>query len=94
MSIKKVTISRSAKKELRKVPVFIVRKLLTWVEAVELEGLEEVRKYMGYHDAPLLGKRRQQHSIRLSKSYRAIYSLFYQGGEDSITIEEASKHEY
>jgi hypothetical protein len=47
------------------------RKLLTWVETVEIEGIEEVRKCGGYHDEPLHGKRRGQHSIRLSKSYRA-----------------------
>ncbi len=94
MAIKKVIISGSAKKDLRKVPMFIVRKLLTWVDAVEKEGLEEVRKCGGYHDEPLFGKRRGQHSIRLSKSYRAIYTIRNQYREAFINIEEVSKHDY
>jgi proteic killer suppression protein len=50
-----IVLSENAKKDLRKVPSHIFRKLLTWVEAVELRGLEEVRKISGYHDEPLHG---------------------------------------
>jgi proteic killer suppression protein len=71
MAITKVIISGSTKKDLKKVPIFIAGKLLTWVDAIEIEGIEEVRKCGGYHDEPLFGKRRGQHSIRLNKSYRA-----------------------
>ena len=94
MAINKVIISGSAKKDLKKVPIFIARKLLTWVDAVEIEGLEEVRKCGGYHDEPLFGKRRGQHSIRLSKSYRAIYTIRIQSQERFVNIEEVSKHDY
>jgi proteic killer suppression protein len=94
MGIKKVTLSKPAKKDLQRVPIFIARKLLTWVDAVEIDGLEEVRNCRGYHDEPLFGKRRGQRSIRLSKSYRAIYTIRKQGQEVFITIEEVSKHDY
>lgn len=94
MAIKKVIISGLAKKELKKVPIHIARKLLTWVDAVELEGIEEVRNCRGYHDEPLSGKRRGQHSIRLSRSYRAIYTVVNQGHEIFVEIEEVSKHDY
>jgi len=44
---------------------------MIWVAAVELDGVEEVRKAPGYHDEPLKGSRAGQRSIRLSRSYRA-----------------------
>ncbi len=45
-----------------------------------------------YHDEPLKGQRIGQRSIRLSKSYRAIYIEH----NDDIIIEviEVNKHEY
>ena len=40
----RVEISRRAEKQLRKLPRHIVDNLTIWVAAVELDGLEEVRK--------------------------------------------------
>lgn len=67
--------------------------LTIWVMAIELQGLEEVRKVPGYHDEPLKGERAGQRSIRLSRSYRAIYEI----KEDQVTfvsVREVGKHEY
>src|SRR3989442_951607 len=43
MAIPEVRISKSAKRALKKVPGYIVDKLETWVDAVEGDGLHEVR---------------------------------------------------
>lgn len=88
-----VVISRRAMKDLRGVPSYIVDKLETWISAVELESLEEVRRISGYHDEPLKGDRKGQRSIRLSKSYRAIY-IIAKDKIEFVQIEEVSKHEY
>jgi proteic killer suppression protein len=91
--IRRVTISRLAEKQLRKLPRHIVDNLMIWVAAVEHDGLEEVRKVPGYHDEPLEGDRAGQRSIRLSRGYRAIYEV----EEDAarfVSVEEVSKHEY
>jgi len=61
-----VIISKDASKDLRKVPRPILDKLQSWIEAIELEGLREVRKLSGFHDEPLKGKRKGQRSIRLN----------------------------
>ena len=61
---------------------------------MELEGLEKVRDYRGYHDEPLSGKRRGRHSIRLSRGYRALYTVHSQEHEFIVNIEEVSKHDY
>lgn len=69
-------------------------KLDTWIESVEMDGLENVRRIPGYHDEPLHGKRTGQRSIRLSRSYRAIYEVHQEATMECVRIEEVSKHEY
>ncbi|PWU18665.1 MAG: hypothetical protein C5B49_06910 [Bdellovibrio sp.] len=81
-------------KQLRKLPHFVVDRLLAWAKSVELKGLREVRKISGYHDEPLKGDRRGQRSIRLSKGYRAIYVEEKDGWINLIIIEEVNKHGY
>ncbi len=92
--IKRIILSKNARRQLEKIPVHIVNKLKAWVDSVEHAGLEEVRKLPGYHDEPLHGQRKGTRSIRLSRSYRAIYSL--QGSQDLrfVLIEEVHKHDY
>jgi proteic killer suppression protein len=80
-------------KDLRKLPRHILENLRTWVRIIKLEGLEASRLVKGYHDEPLKGKRAGQRSIRLSRSYRAIYSL--RGSTIQVVfVEEVNKHEY
>jgi proteic killer suppression protein len=93
MIVTRVELTERAFKALFKVPKHISDKFQTWVDAVELLGLEEVRKRPGFHDEPLRGDRRRQRSIRLSKAYRAIY--FETDSEIRIVrILEVNKHEY
>lgn len=94
MVIRVVFISKLAQKQLRKVPQYIGRKLHLWVELVEHDGLEEVRKIPGFHDEPLQGQRRGQRSIRLSDAYRAIYEIRADGSIDFVSVEEVNKHDY
>jgi proteic killer suppression protein len=93
MDIHHVKISRNALKELRKIPIQIVDKLQSWIEAVQLEGLREVKKLSGFHDEPLKGKRKGQRSIRLNRSYRAIYTIDKDEIE-FVLIEEVNNHDY
>ena len=48
----------------------------------------------GYHDEPLRGDREGQRSIRLSRGYRAIYTVDDGGVPEVVTVEEVSKHDY
>lgn len=77
-------LSDKSKKQLKKLPKHIVFKFYTWVEFLSEVGLLEVRKSSGFHDEPLKGNRKGQRSIRLNKSYRAIY----------IEVLEINNHEY
>lgn len=73
--IHEVQLSRQALKDLKKVPLHIAIKLQAWIDDIAHRGLSEVKKIPGYHDEPLHGKRIGQRSIRLSKAYRAIYTI-------------------
>jgi plasmid maintenance system killer protein len=59
----------------------------------EAHGLEEIRKVPGYHDEPLKGKHAGQHSIRLSRAYRASYMISH-GALKFVSVEEVHKHDY
>lgn len=61
---------------------------------VSESGLIEVSKIKGYHDEALQGRRAGQRSIRLSKSYRAIYKILENGAAEFIEITEVNKHGY
>ena len=92
--IRRVELSRLAQKQLKKIPRHIVENVAAWVDDVETQGLEEARKVSGYHDEPLHGERRGQRSIRLSRSYRAIYVVRGEGVAQFVLIEEITKHAY
>lgn len=89
-----ITINQKARKQLAKLPIYIVAKLQAWVDAVSHDGIFEVRKISGYHDEPLHGNRSGQRSIRLNKSYRAIYTELDSGEIFFIEIIEVHNHEY
>lgn len=81
-------------KTLRKIPHYVVDKLNAWVRSVEKHGIREVRKVPGYHDEPLKGLRGGQRSIRLTRSYRAVYSEHKDEDIEIIWVEEVHKHDY
>jgi proteic killer suppression protein len=89
-----ILITKFAEKQLRRLPKYIKEAALAWVEAIQLDGLQTVRRIPGYHDEPLRGDRLGQRSVRLSRAYRLIYEE--QDNEQSVTVivVEVNKHEY
>ncbi len=53
-----------------------------------------MRKIPGFHDEPLKGKRKGERSIRLSRSYRAVYTTDAAANMEIVTVEEVTKHDY
>lgn len=94
MDITRLILSEKAERKLWKVPKYIAVKLNSWVESVSENGLNFTRKIRGYHDEPLKVIRAGQRSIRLSKSYRAIYIVHENNKIEFIEILEINKHEY
>ncbi|WP_413557481.1 hypothetical protein [Bdellovibrio sp. HCB209] len=81
-------------KQLKRIPTYVVDKLIAWAVSVEMKGLREIRKIPGYHDEPLKGQREGQRSIRLTKGYRAIYREDVDGTIHLVILKEVHKHEY
>jgi len=92
--IRRVELTRRAEKQVRRIPVHVGAKLLHWVYLVREIGLEEVRRIPGFHDEPLVGRRRGMRSVRLSRAYRALYRVVPQGDIEVACVEEVSKHGY
>lgn len=90
----KIILTKQAEKDLRKVPIHIKWKLQSWIDNLYEDGLMETRKISGYHDEPLSGQRKGDRSIRLSRSYRAIYNIDYLETIELIQILEITKHDY
>ena len=93
MDVFVVVIPKNALKSLRKVPKPILDKFQSWVEAVEIEGIREVRKLPGFHDEPSKGNRKGQRSVRLNKAYRAIYTI-KKNKVEFIEVIEVTNHDY
>ena len=92
--IRTVVLSASARKDIKKCPPYIVRKLMGWIGSVQAVGLENTRQSPGYHDEPLKGKLAGHRSIRLSNSYRAIYLIMDDGAVEFVLVETVNKHKY
>ena len=85
---------RGVLKALKKLPTHVRVKFQGWVQAVERQGVEEIRKIKGYHDEPLEGDLKGLRSVRLSKGYRAIYRIEADGEGKFIQVTEVGQHPY
>jgi proteic killer suppression protein len=92
--ISKVYLSKQAKRDLEKIPLYVVDKFIFWVKSVESTSVEAVRILPGFHDEPLKGSRIGMRSIRLSRSYRAFYRVVTIAKTTLIQVEEINKHDY
>ncbi|MDX2346715.1 MAG: type II toxin-antitoxin system mRNA interferase toxin, RelE/StbE family [Legionella sp.] len=93
-NLSRIVLTKKAQKDVLKVPSHIKTKLLLWVSSVELFGIQKMRTVPGYFDKALKGDRFGQRSIRLSRGYRAFYSVSREKNIELISIEEVNKHEY
>lgn len=84
----------AVRKQLRKVPKDIIKRLQRWSLYIETIGLMETRKIPGLHDEPLKGKWAGYRSIRLGLTWRAIYKSKKDGSINIVMIKEVTPHEY
>ena len=71
---------------------YLLEKLRSWAKIVNNYGIQEARKIKGYNDEALKGNRKGQRSIRLNRSYRAIY--VESQNAITITVIEVHNHDY
>ena len=87
----KVVWGKSVERQLVRLPTHISEKFQAWATDVRLIGIQEARRRPGYHDEPLHGQRQGQRSVRLSRSYRAIY-FEHEAGTVLVEVIEVNKH--
>lgn len=90
----RVVWSKRVTKHLDTLPLHILTQFNSWVESVRILGVATARKIPGLHDEPLKGFRQGQRSVRLNRSYRAIYIETADGELKVIQVIEVNKHEY
>jgi len=90
----KVELSKTARKQLARVPAHIVRKFALWSDLVQFEGLDAARAIPGYRDHALKGTWQGYRAVRLSDAYRAIYIVRGQQLVETAFVEEVNKHDY
>lgn len=89
-----VYLTKQARKQFEKLPVYIRQALRTWANLINGYGIESMRRIPGYHDEPLRGQRLNQRSSRLSRGYRVIYREEPSGEIIVIMVLEVHKHDY
>ncbi len=90
----RVELQKAAQKGLQRAPKQIRTKFRVWVGSVLEDGLQETRKRPGWHDEPLKGERAGQRSVRLNRTWRAIYEVDQAGDVELVMVEEVTPHEY
>ena len=90
----RVILTQRAISDLARIPQNIQNKVLFWINLDDPYGLHSIRIIKSFHDEPLKGSRKGQRSIRLNRSYRAIYCVMADDAIDFVSIIEVNKHDY
>jgi len=89
-----VVLNNKVEKELKKLPKHILFQFDLWVEIIETDSLQAMRRINGYRDHALKGDRKGQFSSSLSRSWRIIYSLDKKINLILVEVLEVNHHEY
>ena len=75
-----------------KLPSSIVKKYELWKDIVFRHGPEKLKKFPGFKDEKLKGKRKNERSSRLSLQYRVVYTVKRQAV--TVFVLEITPHKY
>ncbi|MEA9357127.1 type II toxin-antitoxin system mRNA interferase toxin, RelE/StbE family [Bacteriovorax sp. PP10] len=89
-----IIYTKKAVKNIEKLPKHIQAKMFFWLDLIDDVGPVMSRKYPGFNDEALHGKRKGQRSVRLSKGYRLFYQELPCEYAVLIEILEVNKHDY
>jgi addiction module RelE/StbE family toxin len=83
---------RNVPKQLRAIPIDILKRYEKWKDIVSLSGPQGLRLIKGFHDESLRGELKGHRSSRLGKQYRVIYRI----EKDQILVQVVSvtAHDY
>ena len=76
----------------RSLPRAVREKYELWKSIVQLDGPAGLRRFKGFHDEKLKGKRSGQRSSRLSKKFRVIHEVEQE--VVTVFVKESTPHDY
>ena len=83
---------RTLPKQLRKVPVTVLKRYEKWKDIVCLSGPNGLRLIKGFRDESLLGDWHGFRSSRLSQKYRVIYKV--EADNILVKVIKVTNHDY
>lgn len=83
---------RRVAKELKQLPVQVLKRYEKWKDIVRITGPESLRLIKGFYDEALRGKWKGHRSSRLGNQYRLIYKVVSQ--EVIVLVIDITAHDY
>ncbi len=84
--------SKTAEKNIDKLPHHILEKYEFWRNIVQISGPEGLREFKGFKDHPLKGEWSGYRSSYLNQSYRVIYQI--DKNEVRVFVIDINHHDY
>ena len=79
-------------KALNKLPRYIQSSYSYWRSLITNDGIDKVKEIKGFHFEKLKGKKKNEYSCRLSKSYRVYFALAKE--TKTVIVSGVNKHDY
>ena len=83
---------RRTVRQLRKLPIEILKRYEKWKDIVVISGPAGLRAIRGLNDEPLKGDWKGHRSARLNEQYRVIYRI--ERNEIRVEVVSVTAHEY
>ena len=83
---------RRTERQLRKLPIEILKRYEKWKDIVVISGPAGLRAIRGFNDEPLKGDWKGHRSSRLNEQYRVIYR--FERNEIRVEVVSVTAHEY
>ena len=83
---------RRVVRQLRKIPVDILKRYEKWKDIVAISGPQGLRMIKGFNDEALSGERAGHRSSRLSQQYRVLYRIAK--GQVRVEVVSVTAHDY
>ena len=83
---------RRLSKQLKSLPVNILKKYEKWKDIVMVSGPKGLRLIKGFHDESLRGELKECRSSRLGDKYRVIYKV--KASEIMVQVVNLTAHDY
>lgn len=83
---------KKATKQLKKIPVEILKRYEKWKDIVSISGPDGLKKIKGFNDEALAGEWQGYRSSRLNIQYRVIYKI--KNDELYVQVFRLTPHDY